>query len=125
MASPKNSRREMAMAALISSPTVRDAAKASGISESSLWVYLQDPDFSQEYEDKKGAIVAVAAERLRSRLDSATETVHSIMTDDTAPPQVRISAARMFFEYAAKYTDLSDVQARIAALEAAQEERKA
>lgn len=120
----KNNSRAVAMAALISNPTVRDAAKASGISESSLWVYLQDPDFSREYEDKKGAIVAVAAERLRSRLDSAAETVQNIMTDDTAPPQVRITAAKTILEYAVKLTDLTDVQARIAALEVAQEERK-
>lgn len=117
----KNSSKAVALAALITSPTVRDAARASGISESSLWVYLQDPDFSREYEDKKGAIVSVAAERLRSRLDSAAETVQSIMTDDAAPPQVRITAARTVFEYAAKYTDQADVLARIATLEAAQE----
>lgn len=46
----KRSRREdLALAALISEPTIGEAAKKVGISEVTIWRWMQDPEFQDKY----------------------------------------------------------------------------
>jgi len=54
---------------------------------------------------------------------TAVQTLLAVMQDAAAPASARVSAAKAIFETAMKGIELEDLEARIAALEAAAEEQ--
>lgn len=113
----KNSKQEQALAALMANPTIREASKASGIPERTLWRYLKQQDFSGRLEAEKGKLISVASDRLKSKLDAATRAIADVMEDADAPPQTRINAAKIILEFSLKYAEMSDVIHRLDELE--------
>jgi hypothetical protein len=61
---------ERVIAALLTEPTLSDAAKASGVSESSIGRWLKDDAFSRAYYDARRAALSAAV----ARLHGATST---------------------------------------------------
>ena len=58
---------EQILAALVATGSVRAAAKAVGVSETTIRARLNDPDFRKEYETAKGAILTEACDSLAAR----------------------------------------------------------
>lgn len=108
---------ESAVAALLTAPTIATAAAAVGISEQTLWRWLQDPDFKERYREAKREAVAQAVARLQQVSSQAVETLWVIMTDDEAKDSTRVTAAKAVLEMAIKGIELEDLAARIDALE--------
>lgn len=74
-------KQERALAALISCPTARAAAKAAGLSESALRRYKQDPVFQAEYSKRCNELLEAACTKAKSVLPPA------IVQDDTQQPR--------------------------------------
>ena len=66
---------EQAIAALLEHPTIAEAAKASGVSERSLWRWLQRDDFQKRYKDAQRAVVDSAITKLQAATVRAVETL--------------------------------------------------
>jgi len=66
---------EQAIAALLEHPTMAEAAKASGVSERSLWRWLQRDDFQKRYREAQRAVVDSAITRLQAATVKAVETL--------------------------------------------------
>lgn len=109
------------LCALIAQRTVAEAAKAAGVSERTLYSRLADDAFRAEYEARQKTTLDAACKTLQRALTEAVEVLTSIMADANNAPQSRITAARSVLEYGVKLTELTDLSARVAALEAAQE----
>jgi hypothetical protein len=61
-----------AIAALLSAPTIADAARAAGVSEPTLWGWMQEPDFRREYQAaQQQALAARAAANLQMTVGQA------------------------------------------------------
>lgn len=112
-----NSRQEVAIAALIAHPTVREAAKASNIPERTLWRYLGQEDFTKRLDEERGKLVSCATDRLKSKLAAATSAIAEVMEDQDAPPQTRVNAAKVILEFSLKYSEMSDIIHRLDELE--------
>jgi len=108
---------EKAIIALLTSNTQADAAKKCGLSERTLRLYLDDPEFFTEYQRRRQQMVTDATKKLQGYMQSAVETLFEIKNDPETPPAVRASAARALLEYGLKYTDAADLAERIEALE--------
>jgi molybdenum-dependent DNA-binding transcriptional regulator ModE len=66
---------EQAIAALLEHPTIAEAAKASGVSERSLWRWLQRADFQKRYREAQRAVVDSAITKLQAATLRAVETL--------------------------------------------------
>lgn len=112
-------RREKAIAALLSQPTIKQAAKAAGIGERTLHTYLDDPDFKREYQERRRNMLETACGVLTYNVGYAIAALLEITTDKRAGKIARVNAARTILEYALKTFEEMDLQARIEALESA------
>lgn len=111
---------EKILAALVAAGSVRRAAAVAGVSESTIRNRLKDADFRAAYDAIRGELLQDATASMLSRLENATETLSDVMTDAESPANVRISAADSLLRHCLRYLATSDIERRIAALEASQ-----
>src|SRR5438128_1047665 len=111
-------KQEQAVAALIAQPTIGAAASAIGVSEVTLWRWLQIPEFAELYRRARWQTVGQALGAVQSASCEAVETLRTIMTDASAPVPSRVAAARVVLETAFRAVELEDLGERIARLEA-------
>lgn len=115
-----NRQRELALAALLTEPTIAKAAEKANVSESTLLRWLNDSAFQAEYAQLRRRAVENAIGRLQGAAGVAVETLVTVARDEAAafPANVRITAARSILEYSFKGAELLDFEKRLAELEA-------
>lgn len=112
-----DAKQELALAALLSSLTIRAAAKRAGVSESTLWRYLREPGFSKRYAQARREAVEHMTVRLQARAAGSAEILYSIAKDKKAPASARVAAARAVIEHTLKAVELSDLDVRLKEIE--------
>lgn len=117
MASRKAPNNEQAMLALLEYPTIGAAAKACGISETTLHRKLNDPVFRAEYDRRRTQIVESACTTLQGHMSEAAETLVKIMKDSRTGRLTRVNAAKAILEYGLRSVEISNILPRLEALE--------
>lgn len=120
MATAAERKNERIIAALISSPTVRAASEACGVSERQIYARLKDPAFMELYDAKRHELLDSATASLQGYLNDAVEAMHEVMQDPKTPPQTKLNAADVIARNTHKFTEQHDILARLDALERAQ-----
>ena len=115
-------RKEKALQALLVSRTRAEAAKATGIGESTLREYMKDPEFLDRYREAFGNLVQDATRQAQQALTLALSTLTEIMENTGEQATARIQAARYLVEYALRLGEQCDLLARLERLEAAVKE---
>jgi AcrR family transcriptional regulator len=87
---------EKALAALLNTSSVRDAATTCGLSEETLYRYLRDEDFRREYQQAQRQVVESAIAGLQQAANEAVETLRRNLTCDN--PQAEIRAAQLILD---------------------------
>jgi transcriptional regulator with XRE-family HTH domain len=118
-------KQEAAIAALLSQPTIEEAAKRTGISGPTLWRWLQEPAFQGEYRKARRQALGQATAQLQQASGAAVRALKEIIENKNAPSSSRVMAARTVLEMGIKAIELEDVEARLAAIEAAMEGKTA
>jgi hypothetical protein len=117
---PQRGRRnadQVLILALACGATVEAAAHQAGVSPATVYRRLQDPEFRKRLQQLRadmvqrtaGALTAAGAESVRTLL---------ALQKETAPPAVRLGAARAVLELGTKMRETAELAERIAALEA-------
>jgi uncharacterized protein YggE len=107
------------IAALVTMPTITEAATRAGVGERSLFRWLRaDATFQAAYREARGQAVQQAITRIQQATSTAVKTLESVMKNTKAPSSSRVSAARAVLEMALKGVELEDLETRIAALKA-------
>jgi hypothetical protein len=106
-----------AIAALLSEPTIKQAAEAARIGERTLHTWLGEPAFDSAYRKARRAAVAQATAQLQRASAEAVAVLTQIMNNATNKAADRISAASKVLDMAIKAVELDDLDARISALE--------
>lgn len=110
-----------AVAALLSAPTLAEAAQQVGMHERTLRRWLADKDhFRRALRAEQRAVLATVTARLQQVATKAVGALEAVMDDATAPHSARVTAARAVLELAHERIDLDDVTERLEALEQAQ-----
>ena len=112
-----SAKRELLLAALISSPTVKRAAEAAGVPETTVYNWLRREDFAEEYRKRKRQAVSEASDFLQSRINEAAQVITGLMNDTKVSPRTRLDAARSIIEFGYRIYEQAEVIARIEALE--------
>lgn len=110
-------KRELALTALLTEPTIALAAEKAGISPSTLLRWLKDPTFNQMHREQRRELMAVAVAKLQASSGEAAETARELMLDPDMPPATRLSAARTILDLALRGMETEDIVERLAVLE--------
>ncbi len=110
---------EAAIAALLTRPSIEDAARVAGVGEKTIRRWLQEPEFRAEYRKARRESVGQTTARLQQATGAAGATVLKLMTDPNVPAAVRLRAAECVLDRATKSLEMEDMEDRIAELERA------
>jgi hypothetical protein len=114
----KRTRKEEALiAALLTCPTVRQAAQAAGISEASANRYMKDPAFMEAYRQARKQALDRALAVLEQGMLQAVAVLRMLMTAPETPAATRVRAALGLLELGLRVSVLEDQEARLHALE--------
>jgi hypothetical protein len=112
----KRSRQEeAAISALLSEPTITDAATQAGIGESTLRRWLADPSFKASYRDARRQVVEQAVSGLQQATSDAVATLTRNLK--CGVPASEIAAAKAIIDFAVKGVELVDLAERVEQLE--------
>jgi len=115
-------KKEQAIAALLNHRTTEEAANAVGIGVTTLFRWLNEPEFRTAYLKACREAVSQAIARMQQAAGAAGVTILKLMTDPNVPAAVRFRAAESVFDIAIKGIETEDIEARIAELERAAKE---
>lgn len=110
--------------ALLAGRSVEAAAKAAKVNPSTVHRWLADTDFQAALRTGRRDLAQQALGVIQSATRAAVGVVVELMTDKGKPPSVRLRAAQIVLEASVKWLELDDLAARLAALEAAAQERQ-
>jgi hypothetical protein len=109
-------RRLLAVAALLSEPTILAAAAKVGINERTMRVWLSEPEFMAEFDRAATAILAATKARLSAASEKAVDTLVKNLTAEK--PGDQIKAAESIMTHVGKLADQLDIMRRLEELEA-------
>ena len=110
-------KKELAIAALLREPTISAAAKSVDVGESTLWRWLQFPDFKEDYRRARQEVVAHAVAQLQRATSEAVNTIFNVMTDSKVGANIRLNAAKSIMELALKSIETEELELRLTELE--------
>ncbi|MBU6382588.1 MAG: hypothetical protein KGR21_09315 [Proteobacteria bacterium] len=116
MATFTDSRRARALAALMTSATVKSAAALSGVGERTLHRWLRDPEFAAQLAEVEAELVDGAARRLLSLTEDAIRSLAqlSVGAEDDG---IRLRTAVAILDQAARWRESVSIEKRVVALE--------
>ena len=111
-------RDETIIDALLVSATTRSAAAKLGINEQTIYRRKRDPEFMRKYDAARRECAEAARNILQERAHAAADTLATIMQDNGAPAQTRVSAAAEILRQNVWYTEITDIMQKLDELEA-------
>ena len=110
-------KKDQAIVALITEPTIQAAAQKVGITTPTLHKWLKVKEFKDAYREARREAVTAAISRLQRTATEAVDALRAVMNDTESPASARVSAARSILEIAIKAVELEDFERRLEALE--------
>ena len=97
-----NQRKDAALAALLDSSTLTEAADKAGISRRTLYGYLHhDIDFARAYDEARNRQAIAYMDELTARRERAQGVIMGLMEDEKQPASIRLKAAQTILTAAA------------------------
>ena len=113
----KQTKRAEALSALLTSTTIKEAARKIGLSARTLNNYLSDPDFRAEYEKRVEDIAQSAAAKLKKYMGEAVDVLYQTATSKEGGSTARVAAARALLDYGLKVSEMEDLRDKLEELE--------
>jgi len=112
---PKLNNKELALVALLSNPSVKEAAAACNLSERTLFRFLSDDGFKSEYRDARRAIVETAIAAMQNGASEAVARLRELQYSEN--PAAAVRSAQIIYESAIKGVEVLDLTERLEVLE--------
>lgn len=116
-------RHEGVIVALITHPKITDAAKAAGVSESTVWRLMQRSEFQQRYKQAQDEALNSALGSIQGAAAEAVATLREIASLGKVE-SARVQASKTILDYTFKVREQFDLEERIKQLEAALKRRE-
>jgi DNA-binding MurR/RpiR family transcriptional regulator len=110
-------KQERALIALLDCGEIKKASETAGVNESTLWRWLQSPDFQSRYRAARRQLVETAVAQLQSDCTIAARVLREVAEDQQAPASSRVAAAKAILEQSTSAIELMDLQERVERLE--------
>ncbi len=102
---------------LLNNASVEGAARCCGLTSRTLFRYLRDPLFSAELQRRRSALLDATSTGLVSLSQRSLETLAGILDDAEATDALKLRAALATLKLLYDHVELSELAARVAALE--------
>jgi hypothetical protein len=112
-----NRKKEQAISALLSQPTLKAAAEVAGIGEKTLWRWLQNEDFQDAFMEVRRQLVQQVLSNIQRSMSKAVNTLLEVMDDPDSPASSKVQAARSIIDVGLKGLELEDFELRLSRLE--------
>ena len=119
MADKLNTNQRRAIAALLTSKSVKAAAELADVGERTLYRWLSLPEFRAELSQHEGATIDQAARRLVELGEKAIDELESILDNTQATDGLKLRAAQTVLDYLLKLRELRNIEQRLTDLEKA------
>jgi len=106
-----------AIAAILSTPSITEAADSLGVSRSTVYRWLDDDDFQAELKQARTRVFEAALSRMQSGLSRVTDELFRIATNKQVKPATRVSACRWYIDAALRSHELLNLSERVDAIE--------
>lgn len=116
-------KQQKALTALLTERTTRDAAKAAGVSEKTLYAWLNEPAFRSALRDAEKSILDDVTRRLSAGASLALDTLKKLV-QSARHESTKLRASVAWLELSLKFRDMHDIEERLTALEAAIHDNK-
>ncbi len=113
----KRLQNEEIIAALIAEGTIKGAAASLKCTTRTLYDRMKKPEFKTLYTQAKGEILKAATAKLQGQVSGAIDTLVEIRDDKEAPKQTRANCAVNILQYAARFTETTDIIERLEEVE--------
>jgi len=117
-------KKEEAIVALLTQRNVEEAARSIGINGNTLLRWLEMPEFKVAYRQARWTAYSQCIARLQQASTAAVSTLLKTMVDPATPPSTRVRAADSILAHTVKGIETENIEARVAELELAAEQRK-
>ncbi len=111
-------KQETAITALLTCPSILEAAQQSAVAEVTLHRWLKEPAFQTAYKAARRAVVDHAMTQIQRATEEAVQTLRRVMKGAN-PASAKVAAARAILDLAFRSVEFEAFDARLAALEAA------
>ena len=111
-----------AIPAIVSSPTIRQAARKLEISERTIYRWLEDQDFCQELARQRDAVANLAVQEIRGLLARTASVYAELM--EHSDPSIRLRATRYASTLAFQIHEDQGLRTQLETLEQALDEWK-
>jgi hypothetical protein len=108
-------RHEAVIVALLSNPTIKEAAAASGVNESTVWRLMQREDFQKAYRTAQEKALEGALGTLQGAASEAVATLQRNLT--CGVPAAEVGAAKVLIDFTLKAREQFGLGERLKALE--------
>lgn len=106
---------EKAVVALMAHPSIAEAAKSAGVSESSIWRWLQDEPFQARLREAQSKVMDGALISLQGAMTGAVDCLVRNLSCGT--PSAEVQAAKTILDYTLKVREMFEITERIKVLE--------
>ena len=113
---------EILLAALLQGGSIRKAAALVPCGVTTIRERMRNDDFRRQYDTLKGELLQEASAELSAKMGEATQTLSEIMLNPDNSAAVRVQAAGELLRQGLKYAAAAELERRVAALEAVQED---
>ena len=110
-------KQEMAVLALLSHRTIKEAAESTKVGESTMIRWLSTPGFRDRYEAERRQLFDSAKNALRSAAAGAVETLVEVQHDGEAPAGAKVTAAKAILDLCMRIQESDDILFRLERLE--------
>ena len=110
--------KEQAIVALLTYPTISEAAAAVRVNERTVERWLKLPAFSKRFEDAKARILHATINKLLNGGEQAANVLVKLATSDTTPAAVKVRAAVAVIQLSLKWHSLSNIERQLRDLQA-------
>ena len=108
---------EAIISGLIEAGSIKAAADRLGYNVKTLYERMKKPGFKELYAQAKAELLKTATAKLQGNLAGAIDTLAANMRDEETAKQTRANCAVAILQYAAKFTETTDIIERLEALE--------
>src|ERR1051326_8346138 len=102
-----------AVLAMLEHPTLKEAAAAVGVGETTMWRWSKEPDFQTAYLSARREAVKQSIAHLQSATGEAVTCLRDVMKSTKASDAAKVSAARAVLELALKAVEIEDLAERV------------
>lgn len=119
-----NQKQHKFLVAMLEETSIADAIERAGITRTTAFKYLNDPEFKEEFRNARQEIINGITNRLWKLDSKAIDTLDKNLTNEAGTPFTRSGTAKIILDFIYRSHELDNITERLDEMEQLLEENK-